>query len=119
MLVPSDSITTKTAGPTTSSSSTSSSPFTATISIDEDKSFEEYSRCLSPQEEYDQINSELGLKSNAPKWKKLVSRKSLRRVVKAGKRLVGLNHEYVKQPGTLILVRSGESEFSKNYTFTG
>ena len=97
-------------------------PSTSTSSIDssdvnEDSSFQEYSRCLSPQEEYDQINSELGMDLPNSWWRRVLALTSLKRSIKAFKKIIGLNHN--SKPGTLILIRGGESEFSINYTFTG
>eukprot|EP00551_Chaetoceros_affinis_P005348 CAMPEP_0203662630 /NCGR_PEP_ID=MMETSP0090-20130426/529_1 /ASSEMBLY_ACC=CAM_ASM_001088 /TAXON_ID=426623 /ORGANISM="Chaetoceros affinis, Strain CCMP159" /LENGTH=786 /DNA_ID=CAMNT_0050525445 /DNA_START=40 /DNA_END=2400 /DNA_ORIENTATION=- len=93
-----------------SSSSHSSSPFASShlyLTNGDDNSFEEYSRCLTPQQELDQINSELAL-SKTSTLKRL--RRKFMRWIEQGREV---------QPGTLILVRGGESEFSKNYTFTG
>jgi len=92
----------------------SSSHLLASLDVQTDNSFEEYSRCLTPKQERDQINDELAL-ANIPTWRRVV-RKSLRGLGKVVRRLGGGDDV---TPGTLILVRGGESEFSKNYTFTG
>jgi len=79
----------------------------------EDNSIAEYSRCLTPRQERDQINKELGF-STGPRWKK-VAKKPFKTIGRFVKRYV----EGKKNPGTLILVRCGESDFSTNFTFTG
>lgn len=85
----------------------------AAASSNEDNSIEKYSRCLTPRQERDQINEELGLKVDS-RWKK-VAKKPFKMIGKTIQRSL----EGRKSPGTLILVRGGESEFSKNFTFTG
>lgn len=79
-----------------------------------DNSFEEYSRCLTPKEELNQINYELALK-RSPIWKRVMRRPmgGIRRF------LTKIGGAEAVNPGKLILVRGGESEFSKNFTFTG
>lgn len=69
---------------------------------------DEYSRCLTPQQEYNQINKDLGLReSRVKRWvkrfAKIVRGKGRRRT----------------KPGALVLIRCGESVYSKNHTFTG
>lgn len=75
----------------------------------DDNSIEEYSRCLSPKEEKAQINEELGFKQDS----------RLKRSLKSMGRAIKSSFQERKSPGTLILVRGGESLYSKNYTFTG
>eukprot|EP00557_Chaetoceros_sp_GSL56_P007505 CAMPEP_0176496534 /NCGR_PEP_ID=MMETSP0200_2-20121128/11244_1 /TAXON_ID=947934 /ORGANISM="Chaetoceros sp., Strain GSL56" /LENGTH=724 /DNA_ID=CAMNT_0017894491 /DNA_START=1078 /DNA_END=3252 /DNA_ORIENTATION=- len=84
-----------------------------TVSSNEDNSIEKYSRCLTPSQERDQINEELGFKVDS-RWKK-AAKKPVKFVGKTIRRTL----EGTKSPGTLILVRGGESEFSRNFTFTG
>mmetsp|Transcript_15366 Transcript_15366/g.22994 ORF Transcript_15366/g.22994 Transcript_15366/m.22994 type:complete len:741 (-) Transcript_15366:121-2343(-) len=78
-----------------------------------DNSIEEYSSSLTPRQERDQIKEELGFKVES-KLKKVI-KTPLRKIRKFAKRAVAGK----KQPGALILVRGGESEFSKNFTWTG
>jgi hypothetical protein len=85
-----------------------------------DNSFQEYSRSLTPREERDQINSELAL-SKIPTWKR-IPKKIVRKVIRKVSRVkfgLGGGSDVNPGPGTLLLVRGGESEFSTNYTFTG
>jgi len=75
---------------------------------------EEYSRCLTPREERKQIMNEdnFHIIDQSSSWR----RKLLRPVGKL-KRTVFPSKS--QQPGTLILVRCGQSVWNKNYTFTG
>jgi len=95
-----------------SSSITSSlsSPYSLNLAGNEDSNIDEYSRCLTPKQQLDQINSELVL-SRTPTWRRIV-RKPINKLIRK------MNSGEIK-PGTLILVRGGESEFSINGTFTG
>ena len=103
-----------------SSSSTSTSTTTTRTKMIvsnnevEDNSIIEYSRSLTREEELDQINDELAL-SRSSIWRK-IKRKSIRGVKKVASKIGGTERV---SPGALILVRAGESEFSKNFTFTG
>ena len=91
----------------------------ADVTTTDNPTFREYSRSLTPPQEREQINSEMALTS-MPKWKRM-RRRSMKPIRKIGnlflKSIGGDVDE--KKPGTLILVRAGESEFSKNYTFAG
>ena len=82
-------------------------------SLSHDNSIEEYSSSLTPRQERDQIKEELGFKVDSTLKK--VIKKPLRTIRKFAKRALAGK----KQPGALILVRGGESEFSKNFTWTG
>lgn len=79
----------------------------------DDNSFVDYSSSLTPRQEWDQINSELGFAQDR-NWKRFLKR-PLKIIGKSISKLV----ESEKKTGTLILVRCGESEYSGNYTFTG
>jgi hypothetical protein len=81
--------------------------------LEEDNSIEKYSLDLTPRQERDQINEELGFKVDS-KLKKVIKR-PLKIIGNVAKRTI----ERKKPPGNLILVRGGESDFSKNFTFTG
>jgi len=69
----------------------------------------EYSRCLSPKEEKEQIKKEddefpiMDKRSWSKKPINFIQRKLTK----------------TQQPGMLILLRTGQSEFNKNFTFTG
>lgn len=78
-----------------------------------DNSFVDYSSSLTPRQERDQINSELGFTQDRY-WKKVL--KMPLKII--GKTMSKLSDSEQKT-GTLILVRCGESEYSGNYTFTG
>lgn len=82
----------------------------------DDNSFKEYSSSLTPKQEQDQLNYELSELTKVPIWKR-IARKTLRGVTRVASKVTGSSE--VSSPGTLILVRGGESEFSKNFTFTG
>lgn len=77
--------------------------------LSKDNSFDVYSNCLTPRQERDQISDELAL--SREKWPKKVMRKIGRVISRSAKGK--------KKPGNLILIRSGESEFSANFTFAG
>lgn len=81
--------------------------------LEVNKSFDEYSSSLTPLQEEDQINTELGLVRDRY-WKRIlkVPFKFVLRMISK------LSEEEIKS-GNLILIRSGESEFSGNFTFTG
>jgi len=74
---------------------------------------EEYSRCLTPREEKAQIlkeDKEYSIIDKRPFWRRMISKpiNFIRgKVIKS------------KQPGMLILLRTGQSEWNKNFTFTG
>lgn len=81
----------------------------------EDNSIDEYSRCLSPSQERDQMKEELGIKVD-PRWKKIV-----KKPFQTVGRIVNRSLEGKKKCGALILIRCGESEDSRgeNPKFTG
>jgi len=92
----------------------------------EDITIEQYSRCLSPKEEKQSIKREASLYSIVdarPRWQRvlrkpftLLSRTSSSLLRKA----VGSSpSSSTKKPGSLILLRCGESEWTKSGRFTG
>ncbi len=81
----------------------------------EDNSIDEYSRCLTPSQELDQMKEEFGIEVD-PRWKKF-----LKKPIKKVKRMLRQSTESKKKIGSLILVRAGESEYASgdNPRFTG
>lgn len=70
--------------------------------------YEGYARCLSPREEQQDVDAEFGQHVS---WWKQVWRKVWSQRRRRGRT--------TKRPGTLILLRSGQSEHNQNSTFTG
>ena len=107
-----------------SSSSSSSSnqddqqqlPTSSSSSSDEEFTIEGYSRCLSPWEAKQSVKQESNQYSiidRRPKWEK-----PLQLLSKPFKRLL-MTRTRKKKPGSLILLRCGESKWTKTGRFTG
>lgn len=72
-----------------------------------------YSRSLSPREQRDQVRREnIALYDEGPKWR----RRLFRPIQSLGRKMFPSRN---RQPGTLILIKSGESEWKKEGIFTG
>ena len=99
--------------PLHSSSSSNNNPQDS--SSDEELTIAEYSRCLSPWEAKRSVNNEsrqYSIIDRKPRWQKPLS------VITRGVKKVVMKQK-VKKPGSLILVRCGESKWTKTGRFTG
>ena len=83
---------------------TKSSPSFASYQTIEIEEYEGYTRCLSPREELWDVRSEF-LENTRPVWQRV-----LRRLFRKRR---------TTRPGSLILLRCGQSELNQNSTFTG
>jgi hypothetical protein len=82
-------------------------------SIIEDEHDDDYSRSLSPRQERTQVLKEYTeLYDEGPKWR----RRFLRPFLSTLRRLFP---KHINKPGTLILIKSGESTWKKKGIFTG
>jgi len=72
---------------------------------------DEYSRCLNPRETRNLLDKEecYSIIEKSSIWSRLISN-PFKKILKITR---------TKQPGTLILIRTGESEWNRNFTFTG
>ncbi len=80
-----------------------------------DEELDGYSRCLSPWEAKRSVNNEsrqYSIIDRKPRWQKPLS------VITRGVKKVVMKKK-VKKPGSLILVRCGESKWTKTGRFTG
>lgn len=81
----------------------------------DDNSIADYSRCLTPSQENDQMKEEFGIKIETT-WRKRILKKPFKIV----RRVLEKSLESNKKHGALILVRCGECEYSgKNPKFAG
>ncbi|KAL3775441.1 hypothetical protein ACHAWO_000671 [Cyclotella atomus] len=90
----------------------------------EDITIEQYSRCLSPSEEKRSIKKEerqYSIVDARPRWQRLLGKpfKVVSRTASSLSRKVGSSSSSSKKPGSLILLRCGESEWTKTGRFTG
>jgi len=74
---------------------------------------EEYSACLTPKQQLDQFKKEdYSVTDESPKWIKAITR-PLRRLKRS------IFPSISPKPGNLILIKTGETTWRQNYTFTG
>ena len=113
---------------TTSTSSSVLQSTSPSSTAEEEITIDNYSRCLSPTEEKQSIRKESRLykiTDELPSWQYHLLKpiRALGRVgKKAGRKLgkaVGVKQDEVTKPGSLILLRCGNSEWSKTGRFTG
>jgi hypothetical protein len=86
-------------------------------SSDEEFTIEGYSRCLSPWEAKQSVKNEsrqYSIIDRRPKWQK-----PLKLVTKPLQKVLSITSTKPKKPGSLILLRCGESTWTKTGRFTG
>ena len=91
---------------------------------EEDFTIDQYSRCLSPYQEKQLIkaeSSQYAVIDTRPQWQSTLLKpvKFVGRVAKKVGETVGAREETNNKPGSLILLRCGESEWTKSGRFTG
>ena len=85
-----------------------------------DDGLEQYSRCLSPVEARRSVRDELGSYSIIDSRKSLLGRIARGPARLLGRAVAGVaGRKGAKKPGSLILLRCGESEWTKTGRFTG
>ena len=74
----------------------------------------EYSRCLTPTQEKKQLNEEFALGDlvGCPRWKRVISG-TLTSLSRGFEKMLSLGSNTKKNTGTLIMVRTGESEYTR------
>ena len=96
---------------------------------EEEITIDQYSRCLSPYEEQSAIDKEstqYKIIDSRPAWQNTLlkpiklTKKGISKVGRVSRKVIGVKKDVGgKKPGSLILMRCGESEWTKDGRFTG